>query len=405
MIIQQINTTLRTAAPGRIAEEIGEILVETGHTSYIGYGRKLRPSASKLIKIGSGLDQSLHGITTRLFDMHGFGSRFATLRFIRKVSLINPDLIHLHNLHGYYLNIEVLFNYLKQIQKPVIWTLHDCWPFTGHCSYFDYVGCDKWKTECNRCPNRMAYPRSWILDNSRKNYLKKKQLFSGLRMLTFVSPSSWMAGLLEHSFLKDYPVKVIHNGVDMNVFRPFEQREMLKHRLGIAGKKIILGVASIWDRRKGLSDFIKLSSMLTEDQVIVLVGLSNSQINDLPGNVIGIRRTESVNELAELYSMADVFVNPTLVDNFPTTNIEALACGTPVITYRTGGSPEAVDKNTGFIVEKGNVRSLRESISLALEVGKGVYENLCRKRALENFNKLSKTKEYINLYESILHNR
>lgn len=405
MIIQQINTTLRTAAPGRIAEEIGEILVEKGHASYIGYGRKLRPSASRLIKIGSGLDQSIHGITTRIFDMHGFGSRNATSKFIKEVSLINPDLIHLHNLHGYYINIEVLFNYLKLIQKPVIWTLHDCWPFTGHCSYFDYVGCDKWMTECNRCPNRMAYPRSWVLDNSRKNYLKKKQLFSGLRKLTFVSPSFWMAGLLERSFLKDYPVKIIHNGVDMNVFRPFECREKLKKRLGINGKNIILGVASVWDRRKGLRDFIKLSSMLKEDQIIILVGLSNSQIKDLPGNVIGIRRTESVNELAELYSMADVFVNPTLVDNFPTTNIEALACGTPVITYRTGGSPEAVDDNTGFIVEKGDVQSLRESINLVLDTGKGVYENLCRRRAMDNFNKLSKTTEYINLYESILYNR
>ncbi|MCO5262300.1 MAG: glycosyltransferase [Lentimicrobium sp.] len=404
MIIQQINTTLRTAAPGRIAEEIGEILVETGHTSYIGYGRKLRPSASKLIKIGSGFDQSLHGITTRLFDMHGFGSRFATVRFVKKVSLINPDLIHLHNLHGYYLNIEVLFNYLKKIQKPVIWTLHDCWPFTGHCSYFDYVGCNKWKSECYSCPNRMAYPRSLVVDNSRVNFIKKKHLFSGLEKLTFVAPSAWMAGLLKQSFLSDYPVEIIHNGVDVNVFRPSRQREKLKHRYGVSGRNVILGVASIWDRRKGLSDFIKLSSMLLEDQVIILVGLKKSQIKDLPGNVIGIRRTESVNDLAELYSMADVFVNPTFVDNFPTTNIEALACGTPVITYRTGGSPEAVDDNTGLIVEKGDVKRLFESINKTLDVGKGVYEDFCRKRAVENFNKLSKNTEYIRLYESVLSN-
>jgi len=404
MIIQQINTTLRTAAPGRIAEEIGEILVDTGHTSYIGYGRKLRPSASKLIKIGSGFDQSLHGITTRLFDMHGFGSRFATVRFVKKVSLINPDLIHLHNLHGYYLNIEVLFNYLKKIQKPVIWTLHDCWPFTGHCSYFDYVGCNKWKSECYSCPNRMAYPRSLVVDNSRVNFIKKKHLFSGLEKLTFVAPSAWMAGLLKQSFLSGYPVEIIHNGVDVNVFRPSRQREKLKRRYGVSGRNVILGVASIWDRRKGLSDFIKLSSMLSEDQVIILVGLKKSQIKDLPGNVIGIRRTESLNDLAELYSMADVFVNPTFVDNFPTTNIEALACGTPVITYRTGGSPEAVDDNTGLIVEKGDVKRLFESINKTLDVGKGVYEDFCRKRAVENFNKLSKNTEYIRLYESVLSN-
>ncbi|GAP44988.1 glycosyltransferase [Lentimicrobium saccharophilum] len=404
MIIQQINTTLRTVAPGRIAEEIGEILVDTGHTSYIGYGRKLRPSASKLIKIGSGFDQSLHGITTRLFDMHGFGSRFATVRFVKKVSLINPDLIHLHNLHGYYLNIEVLFNYLKKIQKPVIWTLHDCWPFTGHCSYFDYVGCNKWKSECYSCPNRMAYPRSLVVDNSRVNFIKKKHLFSGLEKLTFVAPSAWMAGLLKQSFLSGYPVEIIHNGVDVNVFRPSRQREKLKRRYGVSGRNVILGVASIWDRRKGLSDFIKLSSMLSEDQVIILVGLKKSQIKDLPGNVIGIRRTESLNDLAELYSMADVFVNPTFVDNFPTTNIEALACGTPVITYRTGGSPEAVDDNTGLIVEKGDVKRLFESINKTLDVGKGVYEDFCRKRAVENFNKLSKNTEYIRLYESVLSN-
>jgi glycosyltransferase involved in cell wall biosynthesis len=336
--------------------------------------------------------------------MHGFGSRFATVRFVKKVSLINPDLIHLHNLHGYYLNIEVLFNYLKKIQKPVIWTLHDCWPFTGHCSYFDYVGCNKWKSECYSCPNRMAYPRSLVVDNSRVNFIKKKHLFSGLEKLTFVAPSAWMAGLLKQSFLSDYPVEIIHNGVDVNVFRPSRQREKLKHRYGVSGRNVILGVASIWDRRKGLSDFIKLSSMLLEDQVIILVGLKKSQIKDLPGNVIGIRRTESVNDLAELYSMADVFVNPTFVDNFPTTNIEALACGTPVITYRTGGSPEAVDDNTGLIVEKGDVKRLFESINKTLDVGKGVYEDFCRKRAVENFNKLSKNTEYIRLYESVLSN-
>ncbi len=402
MIVQQINTTLNTAAPGRIAEEIGKVLIASGHTSYIGFGRNERPSESHLIKIGDNLDHAIHGAKTRLFDRHGFGSVRATEKFIQKVKEINPDIIHLHNIHGYYLNIAVLFKYLKEAGKPVVWTLHDCWPFTGHCSYFDFVNCFRWESQCFSCPNRNAYPKSWFIDNSKNNFKNKQELFTGLESMIFITPSIWLANHVKKSFLKDYPVQVIQNGLDLNAFKPVENTEKIRNKYKISGKTVLLGVASIWDRRKGFDDFIKLGKLISSDEVIVLIGLQQKQIESLPSNIIGIARTESLAELAAFYSLADVFINPTHVDNFPTTNIEALACGTPVITYRTGGSPEAIDESTGIIVEKGDVAGLKTAISGVRKYGKDKYRPLCRERAERLFNKDDRYQDYLDIYKRLI---
>jgi glycosyltransferase involved in cell wall biosynthesis len=402
MKLLQLNTTVNSGSTGRIAEDIGLTIMAAGHLSYIAAGIANRPSQSRVMPIGSKWDRNLHGVKTRLFDGHGFGSVYSTRHLLKSINDINPDIIHLHNIHGYYLNIEILFRYLKEIQKPIVWTFHDCWPFTGHCSYFDAVGCFKWKTECNHCPNKKGYPASICLDRSKVNYYRKNAIFNSINKLQIVTPSLWLANHVQQSFLSNYPVQVIHNGTDLNNFKCLNRITETKARCNLSGKKIILGVASIWDARKGLQDFIQLSKSVKPDEQIVLVGLDKKMISWLPNNISGIERTENIAELAELYNASEVFVNPTYADNFPTTNIEALACGTPVVTYNTGGSPEAVDEMTGFVVEKGNVPALAIAIQQVIKKGKSYYESICRERAMKLFNKNERYKDYLKLYEKVI---
>ena len=401
-----INTSVNSGSTGRIAEEIGQTAISQGFESFFGFGRIGRSSKSTLIRIGSNRDIKLHGLESMLFDNHGFGSRNATKRFIQEIERIQPDVINLHNIHGYYLNAEILFEYLAKTDIPVVWTLHDCWPFTGHCSYFDRYHCEKWKTGCYSCPNGKGYPKSLFLDRSKSNYARKKELFNKPKNITFVAVCNWMADNVKASFLGGYPIETIYNGVDVETFRPrfegLKGLKGLKAKLGIKEcAKAVLGVASTWDKRKGLDDFVKLRTMMSDDFAIVLVGLSDKQIQSLPKSIIGIKRTESVNQLAELYSMADVFVNPTYVDNFPTTNIEALACGTPVVTYRTGGSPEAIDEKTGVVVDQGNISLLSSAIEYVAK-NKVSYTDACRDRAVKYFNKQDRFNDYVTLFSCLI---
>lgn len=401
-----INVSANSGSTGRIAEEIGQTAISRGYESYFAFGRIGRESKSSLIRIGNDWDVRWHGLESLLFDNHGFGSRKATKQFIKEIERIQPDVINLHNIHGYYLNVEILFEYLAKTDIPVVWTLHDCWPFTGHCSYFDRYHCEKWKSGCHHCPNSKGYPKSLLFDRSKTNYARKKELFSMPKNIIFVAVCNWMANNVKASFLGGYPVETIYNGVDVETFRPrFEGlngSNSLKAKLGInENAKVVLGVASTWDRRKGLDDFVKLRTMMTDEYVIVLVGLNDKQIAVLPEGVIGIKRTESVDQLAELYSLADVFVNPTYVDNFPTTNIEALACGTPVVTYRTGGSPEAIDEKTGMVVNQGEMNLLLPSVEFVAK-NKPSYTKACRERAVRMFNKQDRFEDYVNLFNSLI---
>jgi putative colanic acid biosynthesis glycosyltransferase len=401
MKVLQINAAVNTGSTGRIAEGIGKVLMEKKHQSIIAYGRSSRASSSQTIKIGNTIDQKVHGIKSRFLDKHGFGSATATKLLTEKIEQLRPDIIHLHNLHGYYLHVGVLFQYLKKSGIPVVWTLHDCWAFTGHCCYFESVKCEKWKTECQQCPLYNRYPQSFFIDNSTDNFYKKKALFTSIKNLVLVTPSHWLRNLLAESFLNDLPARVIHNGIDLEQFTQTTSLEPAPEHTG-GGGFIILGVASIWDRRKGLADFIQLAGIIDKGDKIILVGLTKKQMKGLPENVIGIERTESVKELAALYSSAAVFINPTWVDNFPTTNIEALASGTPVITYNTGGSVEAVDKNTGIIVQKGDVPGIKAAIDKVKKNGKDHYIGFCQKRAAALFNDKERFTEYIDLYKTML---
>lgn len=400
-ILLQINSVVNSGSTGRIAEDIGRIAISKGWESYIAYGRNERPSESKLIKIGSDWEVKVHVVQTRLFDNHGFASKDATRKLIEEIEHIKPTVIHLHNLHGYYINIEILFNYLASADIPIVWTLHDCWSFTGHCSYFSYVGCEKWKTQCYECPLKKKYPSSYFRDNSQNNYRQKHDLFNSVKKMIMVPVSNWLSDLVSKSFMKDYLIKVIHNGVDLNVFKPMNI-QVAAEKYSTQNKFVILGVANIWDDRKGYEDFVELSKYLCDDEIIILVGLSKSQLRDLPSNIIGVERTESVEELAQLYSLADVFINPTYEDNFPTTNIESLACGTPVVTYNTGGSPEAIDEKTGFVVEKGSVDGLVKVIAEIKGKGKDYYFDACVSRARKRYDKGDRFEEYFELYKNII---
>ena len=392
----QINTVANSGSTGRIAEGIGNAAMASGYSSYIAYGRFANSSSSKLIQIGRKKDYLLHGIRSRILDDHGFGSGTATQTLLRQMDEMKPDIVHLHNIHGYYLNYPLLFEYLKNKNVPVVWTLHDCWAFTGHCAYFDYANCDKWKNGCCHCPQKKTYPASYIFDRSKQNWLDKKHYYTLPEQRVIVPCSHWLGGLVKESFLGKYPVKVIHNGIDTSVFQPYPESGV-RAKYGWEGLKILLGVASNWSPRKGLQDFIKLSGMLPDGYRIVLVGLSEEQIKDLPANITAFTRTESVQMLAELYSVADVFLNLTWEDNYPTTNLEAISCGTPVITYRTGGSPESVTDDTGLVVGQGDLQGVLHAVS---SIRKDV--EICRAYALANFRQEDRFQEYIDLYDSLL---
>ena len=402
----QINPVLRTnTSTGRIMQEIGELAIQNGWESYIAYsyGRDgVKPCRSKQIPVGNKWDVALHGVVTRLFDAHGLMSQVATQKLVDQIQKIKPDVIHIHNIHGYFLNYQILFDFLSQNDIPVIWTVHDCWLYTGHCYYYTFIGCNKWQTGCGHCPQQRKFPASWLTDRSRQNFIDKKEAFTSVptARLTIVPVSEWIKGEMKKSFFKDYPFQVIHNGINTEVFKLSETEEV-KSKYGLKGKHILLGVAALWHPEKGVADFLQLASMLHEDEVIVMIGVDEKLQKRLPHNVVGIKRTENIRQMAELYSAATAFVNPTWQDNYPTVNLEAIACGTPVVTYRTGGSVEAVTPETGFIVERGDVDGLLQAVRIIEQRGKASYIEPCRNYALAHFKKEDRYADYIRLYNKL----
>ena len=391
MKVPQINSTCGFGSTGRIAVDILNTVIENDGEGLICYGRGEAPSGVPSYKIGSEMLVRVHGVLSRVTDRQGFYSTNATKTLVQKIEEYDPDIIHLHNIHGYYLDIRVLFDYLKKCGKPIVWTLHDCWAFTGHCAHFTAVGCEKWKTGCNSCPSKKEYPQSLVLDNSEKNYNEKKELFTGLLNVTLVTPSKWLSDLVKESFLKEYTVKVINNGVNTDIFKPTESD--FRKRYGIENKKIFLGVASVWQENKGLGDFIKLSKELPEDCKIVLVGLTETQMSMLPKEIIGLKRTENAKQLAEIYTAADVFLNPTYEDTYPTTNLEAISCGTPAVTYNTGGSPESLQDGRGITVKVGDTKALYEAAQTLVGV---------KTDNPSEFDARKKYSEYEELYKNLL---
>lgn len=360
MKILMINVVCGIRSTGRICTDLALELEARGHEVKIAYGRENVPEQFQkyAVRIGNDTDVKLHALKARLFDQAGFGSRRVTEKFVEWVKKYNPDIIHLHNIHGYYINVEVLFKYLETCGKKIIWTLHDCWAFTGHCVYFDYAGCEKWKAQCLKCKQKKEYPSCYGISKAKNNYRMKQKLFTKIPNMTIITPSKWLQELVGQSYLKVYPVAVIYNGIDTDTFKPINSKLRQKYNLG--KKKIILGVAAIWDKRKGLKYLLELADRLDDNYQVVIIGLNATQLKQIPEHVIGITKTNNVQELVEWYSTADIYVNPTLEDNYPTTNMEAICCGTPCLTFDTGGSPESA-RAYGKVVEK-NIDALYKAI-------------------------------------------
>lgn len=402
MKIVYINTVNNTGSTGRITSDLARLADENGFSAYVAYGRGDMPSSANEYRIGNKFDFLNHVGLHFLTGRNGFFSRSITERFLRWLDDIKPDIIHLHNLHGFYIHVGMLFDYIKENNIPVVWTFHDCWPFTGHCAHFDYIQCSRWQSGCHDCNiYRSSYPYSIFKDNSRGNYALKKEAFSNVKNLTIVTPSNWLADMVKSSFLNAYPVKVIPNGINLQTFKPLDMKNETAH------SRNILGIANVWTEQKGLSAFLKLADMLDDSYHITLVGLSKKQQNfivrNFPHKITALQRTQNIDELVELYNKSFVFLNPTLEDNFPTTNLEALACGTPVITYQTGGSPEPLNSSCGLVVPKNDVDALYKAvISLSLPEC-SITRTACREQALK-YDKDSRFMEYINLYHNILSN-
>lgn len=396
----QINVTCN-GSTGRIMEQIQKEAEKNGYEAISFYGRG-KPSNDNCIKIDTNIDILWHALISRFFNLQGHGSIFATYRLIRKIKRINPDIIHLHNIHGYYINFKMLFGFLKSQNIPVVWTLHDCWAFTGHCAYYTANNCEKWKVLCDNCEHKKTYPKTYFFGSRiNKEYLKKKELISKLDNLVLTVPSEWLKKQVKMSYLKDNQVEVIHNCIDITIFKPIIDDDLKKKYKIDADKKIILGVAAQWNQNKGIDYFKRLSKIIDKGkETIVMVGLTDRQIQELPKNIIGIKKTESIEELAKLYSMADVFFNPSIQETFSMVTLESIACGTPCVVMDSTATPELIQKKECGIIEKDfNINRIYQDIKEILMTDKNIKAciNFAKKYDIERG-----IQKYLDIYNKII---
>ena len=401
MRIAQINM-FPYGSTGKIMLQIAQTARNTGHdvrtfspVVFSRFPQEKVPTPDGHMEFGNYWENGVHYYCGSLLGMDGCFSQIGTRKLIKALEQFQPDIIHLHNVHGYRMNLPMLFAYIKKHNVRVVWTLHDCWTFTGHCPYFVLAKCDKWKTGCHHCPQPRVYPKMYF-DASKTMYEMKRKWFCGISDMTIVTPSQWLADLAQQSFLQGYPVKVINNGIDLSIFRPTPSD--FRERYGIGQDEyILLSVAFDWGMRKGVDIFPELAKRLNNRYRIVLVGTDERIDKMLPKNVISIHRTQNQQELAQIYTAADLFVNPTREENYPTVNMEAIACGTPVLTFRTGGSPEILDETCGSVVDCDDMDALTREIQ-RICIERPYSEAACLKRA-EAFDKKMKFEEYVALYE------
>lgn len=398
MKVLQINTFIGSTSTGNLTYDIYMTNKKYGNECIIAYGRLDKKSCLDSYQISNKIDYTLHGLWTRITDLNGLGSRLVTRKFIKFIEEYKPDIIHLHNLHGYYLNLPIFFDYLYKKDIPVVWTFHDCWPFTGHCPYYTNIQCEKWKTQCNKCPKKREHPASFFWDNSHYNYNMKKDIFTKLNRLVITPVSNWLANEVKMSYFRDCDIRTIYNGVDLERFKPIRS-SLFREKYKLEDKIILLGVAINWVESKGLSDFVKLSKIIDDKYRIVLVGLDSEQRKGLSENIIGLGKTESIEELVEIYSTADIFVNPSKEETFGMVTAEAMACGTPAVVYNTTASPELVDESTGVVVEVGDIVGLYDAIK---KIDKADMRSACLTRARDLFDKRKNQKKYLEIYEELV---
>lgn len=374
-----------------IAAEARKRNIEVRCASPITATNKIKQPSEEYFKIGTNLSRKISVLLARITGFNGCFSYFETKGLLKDIDSFAPDIVHLHTLHNSYVNLPLLFNYLKRKKVKVIWTFHDCWAFTGQCPHFVVEGCNKWKTGCNHCIKYKEYPAT-LFDNTKIMWRLKKKWFTQIKDLIIVTPSYWLKDLVDESFFKEKQKKVINNGIDLNVFKPTRSNILKAYE----GKYIILGVAFGWGYRKGLDIFEKLDQVLPENYQIVLVGVDEKTKASVPKTVYCIEQTQNQGKLAEIYSAANVFVNPTREDTFPTVNIEALACGTPVVTFKTGGSPEIINKNCGIVVEYNDIEGMCKAIRYICEKTNDMSDYACIRS--EEFDMNDRFKEYVELF-------
>lgn len=397
MKLLQLNVTANWGSTGKIAEGIGQAAIQRGWESMIAYGRYMNPSQSQLIKVGNKFDVYTHYAKARFFDSEGLGSKQATKKLIHQIKQIAPDIIHLHNIHDHWLNYPLLFDFLAVINVPIVWTFHDCWAFTGGCPHFVQLNCDAWKTQCISCKIKRTFN-----DQTKRNFNKKIKYISALgAKITIVSVSNWLDSLVSESKLGHLSHTVIYNGIDTQMFAPRNTQDIdLKYSL--QGKKVFLAVSSVWPDSKGLKDYVELSSMLPKDHLIILVGLSESKIREMPKGILGIPRTSNVEDLASLYTRADAVLSLSKAETFGLTLIEGLACGTPSIGYSATAIKELITPDIGVLVETGNIFQVADAIKSISTKQKIFNASECRNIAISQFESRTQFNKYINLYEEIL---
>ena len=398
MKVFQINSVCGIRSTGRICTDLAELLEERGHQCKIAYGREKVPEKYQkyAVEIGSKVSTYSHAKRARLFDCAGFGSKRATKRLIKQIIDFNPDIIHLHNLHGYYIHVGELFKFLKNYNRPVLWSFYDCWSFTGHCAHFDFNGCDKWKTDCAQCKHKSEYPKSLVI-RAKRNYQKKKSLFTNVPKLRLIVPSKWMASMVAQSYMQDYPVSLLPNCIDLTSFSL--QESDFKEKNGLIDKFVVLGVSSFWNKLKGLEFFNRLADELDEDKYkVVLVG--KGEESEISNKILHIPATNNIKQLCEIYTMADVFVNPTLQETQGLTTVESFACGTPAIVFKAGGAPECVDNTCGITIEKGDYKGLIESVK-KMQSGEIRFNSADCIKVANKYDAKQLYQNFISLYEEI----
>lgn len=398
----QFNSVANWGSTGRLAEDIGDVAMSYGWDSYIVFGRQYNPSTSHLLRIGGKVSVFSHVMLTRLFDRHGFGSFYATKQLLKKFDEIKPDVFQFHNVHGYYLNLPLVLKYATEKKIPIVWSLHDCWSMTGHCSHFITVGCDRWKTECHDCPRKKAYPNSWLVDSSRKNFREKKRLIEAVPQLTIISGSEWLAGIASQSYFKGRDIRFIPDGIDTDIFQPRNNGVELRKKHGLEGKFVILATGTVWGEDKGISDYGRLREMLSDEYAIVLVGMDEAALATAPKGVIGLPRTKTPVELSEYYSMADCVMSLSKMESFGLTPVEGFACGTPAIVYNTTALPELITPETGFVAKFLDVADVKKKVEMLKEKGKLAYSKKCREIAVEKYDRKRCYAEYLKVYEQLI---
>ena len=391
---------LNWGSTGKIVEGIGSLAKSRGWDVYVAHGARYKNRSSlKAIQVSSRAEEWIHYVESSLFDAQGLGSRCATRRFLRKIDEIKPDVVHIHNIHGCFLNYPLLFNYLRDKQIPVVWTLHDCWAMTGHCVHFERTHCEKWKTMCEKCPQKMDFPTSYLLDRSKRNYALKKQLLTSMDRMRITTVSAWLKGVAEQSYLNKFPIDVVPNGIDTSRFVHTDTD--IKKRFQIESKILLLAVASGFEERKGIFDYVALSKILTDKYQLMLVGVNAQDRKVLPDNVIAVSRANGPEELASFYSAADVLLSLSYEETFGLTVVEAMACGTPAIVYDNTAQPELITPETGIVVKSGDVEGVKEAVEEVCSKGKSNYSLACRSRAVNNYDMKKNYNAYAKLCNTL----